>query len=357
MAKFKKTLVVLTPGFPKDEADTSLPVQRSFVQTLNRYFPDLEVVVLAMQYPTGPSPYSWYDSQVFPLKGPGKTWAGRLRVFVRTWKKLSLLRRQRHLLGLFSIQYGYAALIGIIFSRRYSLKHFIWITGQDARKDNRLAKWFRPAGNELIAMSGFLSNEFFKNHAVRPGHLITNGLPDMTHLANHSERSIDIIGAGSLVDEKKFDLFIAVIARLKEQLPSLKAVICGEGPALPSLKQLVRDSHLELNVSFAGHLTQGEVYEFFGKSRILLDTSAYEGSSSVCLEALCAGAHVVSLSNPMSGWIRHWHVVDSEEEITSRTMALLLAPDTDYGRVEPFRMKDSVADIMKLFACPGPPLA
>ena len=47
-----KTLVILSPGFPKDEADTTcLPAHQVFIKSLNKNFPSLKIIILSFQYP------------------------------------------------------------------------------------------------------------------------------------------------------------------------------------------------------------------------------------------------------------------------------------------------------------------
>ena len=42
-----KTLIILSPGFPKDESDTAcLPSQQIFVRALNKNFPSLRIFFL-----------------------------------------------------------------------------------------------------------------------------------------------------------------------------------------------------------------------------------------------------------------------------------------------------------------------
>ena len=72
-------------------------------------------------------------------------------------------------------------------------------------------------------------------------------------------------------------------------------------------------------------------------------------SGSVCLEALYAGARVVSFFKPMAAWIKHWHIVNSKEEMVERILEILNDPDIDYRPVLPYSVSDSARAVMKLF--------
>ncbi len=85
------------------------------------------------------------------------------------------------------------------------------------------------------------------------------------------------------------------------------------------------------------------------RTKILLHTSDYEGFGVVCLEALYAGAHVISFIKPMNRDIPHWHVVRTMAEMTEKARQLLLAPDTEYTPVCPYLMEDTVRAVLGLY--------
>ena len=49
-----ESLIILTPGFPVSEADENcLPMQQYFIKEIREEFPEIEITVLAFQYPSG----------------------------------------------------------------------------------------------------------------------------------------------------------------------------------------------------------------------------------------------------------------------------------------------------------------
>jgi SAM-dependent methyltransferase len=88
------------------------------------------------------------------------------------------------------------------------------------------------------------------------------------------------------------------------------------------------------------------------RTKILLHTSGYEGFGVVCLEALYAGAHVISFCRPMEQDIPHWHIADSPEEMMQMAEEILRDPATSYTPVLPYTMKDTVRSVMELFTPP-----
>ena len=109
--------------------------------------------------------------------------------------------------------------MGKSFAEKYSIKHFSWICGQDARKINHYIKKLKPVPAELIALSDFLQNEFEKNHSIKPAHIIPLGLDSLENSDSTLNRDIDILGAGSLIPLKQFSIFLEMIYEIKKNIP------------------------------------------------------------------------------------------------------------------------------------------
>jgi len=344
-----KTLIILSPGFPKDEADTTcLTSQQIFVRTLNKNFPALKTIILSFQYPFSITAYNWHGNIVIPFNGMKKGIIARMLLWRRLWHTLNTLKKDNDVIGLLSFWCGECAFIGKWFGRTNNLKHFAWITGQDARKGNKYIPFIRPQPNELIAMSDFLYEEFYKNYAVKPLHIIPNGIDTSLFSQQNSERDITVLGAGSLIPLKQYDVFISVLKKIVERIPATTAILCGKGPQEMQLQNLISQQQLQNNIFLTGELSHQKILELMQRTKIFLHTSNYEGFSTVCLEALYAGCHVISFIKPMQHNIDHWHIVHTNEEMEKKAIELL-APGTVYTTVLPYTMDDSAKAIMQLF--------
>jgi glycosyltransferase involved in cell wall biosynthesis len=144
-------------------------------------------------------------------------------------------------------------------------------------------------------------------------------------------------------------MFIAAVGALKGKHPSVKAILCGAGPLLHELKRQAQQLGLENNITFTGEITHEETLKHMQRSRVFFHPSSYEGFSGACLEALYAGAHVVSFFAPMHAWIRHWHVVENQDEAIEKIDALLRLPAGDNDPVLPYRIEDSAREMLRLF--------
>ena len=346
----KQALLICSPGFAANEADTTcLPAQQQLILSINKNFPAVTIIILAFQYPFSSLPYQWNGNQVIPFGGNNKKRLYRLLLWFRIWRKLNVLKNKYELKGIACFWYGECTLIGRLFAKGNDLPCRTWILGQDAKQGNRYAKWLKPLPDELVAISDFVAREFEKNYAVRPGHIIPNAVTPALFPEYYGHRNIDLIGVGSLIALKRYDLFIQVVTELKKENPFLKAVICGKGEEKNKLESLIKDNGLIDNITLTGELPYTEVLQLMQRSKILLHPSSYEGFSGVCLEALYAGAHVISFCNPKNAWIRQWHIAGSINEMTAIAAGLLKDTETVYRSVLAYDMDDSAESFMQLF--------
>jgi glycosyltransferase involved in cell wall biosynthesis len=162
-------------------------------------------------------------------------------------------------------------------------------------------------------------------------------------------RDIDILGAGNLIPLKQYDVFISIIAEVKKTIPGIIAKICGKGPEENSLRSLIAKEGLQDNIILVGERPHTEVLQLMQRSRLFLHCASYEGFGSVCIEALYAGASVVSFNEPMKKKIRHWHIAKTKEDMLKKILELLQDPNPENDIVCPYQMQDSVIKIMQLF--------
>ncbi|MGZ3872067.1 MAG: glycosyltransferase [Mucilaginibacter sp.] len=330
----RQTLVILTPGFPKNKADsTCMPPQQTFVMALKKVCPGLNIVVISFQYPFRAAKYEWHGVKVIAIGGKDKGRVFRMLTWIKAWLILTRLKRECALIGLLSFWLGECAFVGTRFAKRYSLPHYSWILGQDAKKGNKYFKWIRPKSDELIALSDFVQREVKRNYNITPLHIIPVGIDTSLFGTAVQKRSIDILGVGSLIPLKQYGLFVEGIHYLKRFFPDIKAIICGKGPEMDRLRSLARLKGLTDNLSFAGELPHAMVLDLMQRAKIFLHPSKYEGFGAVLSEALYSGAQVVSFCKPMEKDFRHHHVVNNVEEMNAKLLSILNAKKIDHDPV------------------------
>ena len=347
MADKQEAFIILSPGFAASENDsTCLPMQQQFVRKLAVKYPHLKLVVLSFQYPYHNKEYNWHGVNIIPFNG--RNAGGWRRLFLRRkiFTALKKLQASYNVRGLLSFWLGECALVGKRFGDRNGIRHFCWISGQDAKAQNKYVRRMSPAQHELIALSDFLQAEFQKNHGIRPGHVIPPGMEKPDTIA--CTRDIDILGVGSLISLKQFDVFVKILAEILFCFPKLRAVLVGEGPLKNELTKMASQLGLENHLYFAGSIPHHEVLDLMSRSKLLVHPSLYEGFSGVCMEALSRGAHVISFSWAMKQHIDHWHIVNTKKEMKDLVIDKLKF-DADHWPVSFRSMTDTVHDIMNLF--------
>lgn len=351
----KTTLLILTPGFPSCEDESAcLPAQQVMVRALKKKYPFVQFVILTFEYPFTRETYRWGGNMVFPFDNRNRGRQHRWLMWGRVWHRMRQLRRENDIIGVFSFWHGECALVGKYFALLHGLKHFNWVLGQDAREGNRYVAFTRPRAEELLAISESVADTFHIHHSVKPRHILPNGIDPALFPYTSVAKDIDVLGAGTLKPLKRYTLWMEIVRSIAARRPGLRATLVGKGPEAGRLKQVIRSEGLSGSVSLAGELPHRDLLGLMQRTKVFLHPSSYEGFSTACLEALYAGAHVISFTYPTSTPIDHWHRVYSPEEMEAKALELLNDPHTDYSPVHPFLMEDNAEKVMRLFGVVPP---
>lgn len=349
--KTEGTLIILTPGFAASEEDsTCLPMQQSLVQTFGEIYPQVKIVICSFQYPYCTKTYNWHGATVYSFNGKNRGGLQRLWLRQRILRRLNKIRRREKIIGLLSFWYNECAAVGKLFAAKYNIPHRCWLLGQDARVGNRYPFSHPMPPNELVALSDFMQEEFERNYAVRPLHVITPAINPLRFLLQNEQKYIDLLAAGSLIPLKRYELFVEVVALVKKTRPDVKAVLIGEGPERKRIETLIHQHGLEANIQLKGLLPHKEVVKLMQQAKIFLHPSSFEGFGVVCLEALFGGAQVISFVKPMKREIPCWYFVQSVEEMAEKARQILQNPDSVYEGKLVFSMNETAQKIKELFA-------
>ncbi len=132
-------------------------------------------------------------------------------------------------------------------------------------------------------------------------------------------------------------------------MPAIKVLLVGKGPEKEKLQSLISKFKLESSVTMTGELPYSEVLKLMQRAKVFLHPSSYEGFSGVCMEALCAGSHIISFCKPMNMDIPHWHIAKNKEEMVRETLRILQDPMTRYLSLHRYPIGDCVKQVMSLF--------
>ena len=119
MENKQQTLVILSPGFPVNEADTScITPQQIFVKALKEVCPGLNITVIAFHYPFITTAYKWHGVNVIPVGGKDKGQIHRLTTWIKVNSLLKSLHKQQQLIGILSFWFGECAFVGKLLCKK-----------------------------------------------------------------------------------------------------------------------------------------------------------------------------------------------------------------------------------------------
>lgn len=144
------------------------------------------------------------------------------------------------------------------------------------------------------------------------------------------EKIYDLVTVGSLIERKRFDIFLRIVARLKVQWPHLRCLIVGDGLERRNLESLSFGLGLKQNVTFYGFSPR--VLDLLHSSKIFVMTTRLEGLPMAMVEAMSCGLPVVvPRINDIPTLVKHGNngflVEDSEVDSYTKLCAELLADE------------------------------
>ena len=82
-----KHVVLLTPGFARDETDTTCTTfLQDYLLALKRIHPEIQLEVVALQYPFDRNRYLWNGITIYSAQGKSSTYFNRLITWIRAFK-------------------------------------------------------------------------------------------------------------------------------------------------------------------------------------------------------------------------------------------------------------------------------
>ncbi len=160
--------------------------------------------------------------------------------------------------------------------------------------------------DELIAVSGELSNHLFSGREKEKVHVIYNGVAfesefDRLYRLNQENssrnKSYTFALVGVIYPAKGQEVAIKALARVVEQSPTIRLLIVGTGDKknLNNLQELVKSLSLEQNVEFWGYIKNP--YIAYGQADAMLMCSKNEAMGRVTVEAMSACKPVIGYDN------------------------------------------------------------
>lgn len=341
----KKHLVILTPGFPENEEDsTCIPALQIFVKKLVNTNA-IHVSVVTLYYPNKKTSYTWNGIKVTALALPTNKLQKPISLF-KTWKQLKQIHKDNPIDTIHSFWLGECAFLGYYFSKQNKLNHVTTLMGQDANHKNIFSRLLPLKKIALITLSNFHQQTLLNNFNI-PSKIIPWGVHAEITENNTSERTIDIIGIGSLIPLKNYSLFLDIIKTLKLDFPDINAVIIGDGKEKKALLMQIKTLQLEKNIKLLGALSYTKTQEFLSKSKVLLHTSNYESFGMVFAEALALKTPIVSRPIGIANKSDFWQLGNTKEELLIGCKKMLLKNTFEATKL--YNVSDTVNAYLKLY--------
>ena len=163
---------------------------------------------------------------------------------------------------------------------------------------NRVANMLAFRRSSAIVVNSSDVSAYIVDHYRAPEHkirVIYNGVdcekffPSKQPTLGHQPL---VVGAGRLVRQKNYPLFLKAAAALADRLPSLRFAIAGEGPLGGELENMAARLGLQGRLEFLG--LREDLAQVLRSASLFWLTSQWEGMPNVVLEALATGVPVVA---------------------------------------------------------------
>lgn len=160
----------------------------------------------------------------------------------------------------------------------------------------------RTSRATLIAVSESVASYLRGRFPRAPVYVVPNGIDGLSFFSGRGRSALrrewgvedhaPVVGfVGRLVPVKGPDLFLQAVIRLQRDIPSLHAVMVGEGDQRRALERQAAGAGWR-GIRFLGH--RDDVTEILGAIDVLVMPSRNEGLPMILLEAMAAGRPIVA---------------------------------------------------------------
>lgn len=342
-----KKILIITPGFSKDEQDLScLPYLQDYILQLCQKIGAENIAVVTTQYPYTKQEYFWNGIHVYPCGGNNKKYFSHYLTLKKAYKKIiSLVKSNDYILHAFWM--GEAAILAQRVAKKTNAPYMIQLMGQDALSGNRVMRYIDTSRARIIAISENQAEAFFNAHRKKVSAVLP--LPVAKIQAEYNNiRDIDLLYTGSMIPVKRPEQFVEVAADLVSSFPYLKAVMIGDGDLMKRIQKKIELLQLKEHITLTGNIPRSEVFNYMQRSKCFVHTSAFEGQCHSFAEALAHGMYVVSNNVGRIENSPKQMVVSSANEMIEQ-IRLLLSGTMDFTPVTLLYDQDIIASYLELY--------
>jgi glycosyltransferase involved in cell wall biosynthesis len=143
-------------------------------------------------------------------------------------------------------------------------------------------------GSDLVVTMGSSAVTDLRARGVRTAfEIVPGGIEDLPRAEPAAPQDFDLILVARLVPIKRIDLFLDLVAALRQRHPGIRACIVGDGPLRAALAEQAARLRVVDAVTFAGQ--QQDVRPWLRRARVFVLTSRSEGLALSLMEAMMEG--------------------------------------------------------------------
>lgn len=183
--------------------------------------------------------------------------------------------------------------------------------------------WVSESSYTSYIFHGLLKNKSSVLHNVINGDALLKKANDA-----EGER-YNIVFLGRMAKEKNPERFVKIVAKIKEQLPDIKAAMMGAGQLSDRVSELIKELNLQDNLMLYGFVDNP--YAILKNADLMIMTSLHEGMPIAAIEALTLGVPI--LSTPTDGLCElvkqgyNGYLARSDEEFVTMVVDILSKKD------------------------------
>jgi glycosyltransferase involved in cell wall biosynthesis len=170
-----------------------------------------------------------------------------------------------------------------------------------------MMRWLYPGADAIVTVSHGVADDLTQTIGLDKRHLHTIYNPVVTPtLLTRLDEPVDhpwfmpgqppvVLGVGRLTAQKDFPTLIRAFAELRQKREA-HLIILGEGEDRTAIEGMIKELGIEHDVALPGFVSNP--YPYMKHAAVFCLSSAWEGLSSVLVEAMACGTPVVSTDCP-----------------------------------------------------------
>lgn len=166
---------------------------------------------------------------------------------------------------------------------------------EQSRMARFLARRVLRGANLVTAVSSFLVDRVHASLGLDTQRIVVQPMPvTFEHLSRTSQGGGGVVTVGRLVGQKRVDLVIEAVARLRRNGNPLRLTVVGDGPERAALEQLAEQLGVDDLTRFCGTVPPERLADAIGDADVFAFPARGEGFGLAAAEALMLGIPVVA---------------------------------------------------------------